>query len=411
MNISSLQTNLPFCLNINSLDIASHEECQWQEVEIALKQAELTSDLSYKKQYNPLTLAVKLKNLDLCQTLTRKGADIDAKDNSGNRALELAIKSGEEKIAKHLIESGANVSISLFDGATLLHIAALYGQIDIMELLVEKGLDINSIGIVPSDVDSLMLSYSGISSDYQNLVRERLKEKGFQLTPLVMAITNNQSEAVQWLISRKAILNKLDLFGRPIFHALTSGNAEIVKLLIDSGIDILELQIKYLGEEQAPLIHLLTCSKNSQALQLYFAHKGNPNKVDSEGNTALHGAVLQDDVEVISVLLKAGANVNQRNNRGETPIHGAIFLKKADILSLLLQKEANLNEPMRENGNSYLHDAVQTENNGKSVSLLLAAGADVNQCNKKGHSSIYYAILLKRADILSLLFEAPSTQA
>ena len=42
---------------------------------------------------------------------------------------------------------------------------------------------------------------------------------------------------------------------------------------------------------------------------------------DYMGNAPLHDAVLHDRVDVVRVLLGAGADVNATNNAGKTPLH------------------------------------------------------------------------------------------
>ena len=61
---------------------------------------------------------------------------------------------------------------------------------------------------------------------------------------------------------------------------------------------------------------------NSRAVDAMI--KANPRVIDSakeDGFTALHLASLNGSVEVVGVLMGAGAKVDARDNSGQTPLH------------------------------------------------------------------------------------------
>jgi len=57
--------------------------------------------------------------------------------------------------------------------------------------------------------------------------------------------------------------------------------------------------------------------------------------------TALHGAVARRDVEIVKVLLEAGADANARQERGFVPLHDAAANGHAALVELLLKHGAN----------------------------------------------------------------------
>jgi ankyrin repeat protein len=56
--------------------------------------------------------------------------------------------------------------------------------------------------------------------------------------------------------------------------------------------------------------------------------------------TALHGAVARRDVEIVKLLLKAGADPNARQERGFAPLHDAAANGHAPLVELLLKHGA-----------------------------------------------------------------------
>ena len=64
------------------------------------------------------------------------------------------------------------------------------------------------------------------------------------------------------------------------------------------------------------------------------------NAKDEYGETPLHGAASwNENPEVISVLLKAGADVNAKDESGETPLHVAVFTQDPEVISVLLKAQ------------------------------------------------------------------------
>ena len=61
----------------------------------------------------------------------------------------------------------------------------------------------------------------------------------------------------------------------------------------------------------------------------------------SDGNTPLHIAVQNQDIEIIKILLDSGSDVNAKNAAGQTPLHLAVQTANKEIISLLASNDKN----------------------------------------------------------------------
>jgi hypothetical protein len=119
------------------------------------------------------------------------------------------------------------------------------------------------------------------------------------------------------------------------------------------------------------------------------------------GDTALHLAAAGYRVEIVEVLVKAGAEVNAAKNMRESgPLHyaadgfitGPVWDAKRQVgtIRCLLKHEANIHLQDK-NGATPLHRAVRTRS-AAAVKFLLAAGADPTMKNKPGSTPFHLAV-------------------
>src|SRR5262245_46624520 len=119
------------------------------------------------------------------------------------------------------------------------------------------------------------------------------------------------------------------------------------------------------------------------------------------GDTALHLAAAGYRVEIVRLLLDAGANPNAaKNRRKSSPLHYAAdgFItgpawdakRQVETIQCLLRHGADLHWPDA-NGATPLHRAVRTRS-AAAVTCLLQAGADPTVPNKSGSTPFHLAV-------------------
>ena len=83
--------------------------------------------------------------------------------------------------------------------------------------------------------------------------------------------------------------------------------------------------------------------QDHEAVRLLLEQEVDVNAREGDGATALHWAVVRDDVEVVDALLGAGAKPSAANDYGVTPVSLACTNRNATVVGKLLDKGADPN--------------------------------------------------------------------
>ena len=114
-----------------------------------------------------------------------------------------------------------------------------------------------------------------------------------------------------------------------------------------------------------------------EAVRALLRDGADANGAQADGTTALHWAAINDDVQIVEVLLYAGATVKPITRLGGyTPLHLASRSGHGDVVRALLEGGADAND-FTNTGVSPLHFAAQA-NSAESIRALVAHGADVD---------------------------------
>jgi hypothetical protein len=100
-----------------------------------------------------LLAVVRAGDLARLKALLKAGAQPNAADRRGERALPLAVRAGRMEIARTLLEQGADPDARGADGTTPLAIVALSGNARIARLLLKAGADPHRRGVDPRQPD------------------------------------------------------------------------------------------------------------------------------------------------------------------------------------------------------------------------------------------------------------------
>ncbi len=195
-----------------------------------------------------------------------------------------------------------------------------------------------------------MLLKTGITDVNACIVTDKLEEK-YRLcettNALIVAVLKNNVNKVQWLLGQSANFNKPYLYevwdakghrkgSRSVFGLACEGDCiEIAGLLCAAGVNI--------------------------------------DTKDSDGQTALFGAIRCERIKIVKFLLDNGADVNVKDVEGKTPLYWALKGGNIEITQLLVAAGADVN--MKVNDYSPLYWALEYWKHYDIATFLKSAGA------------------------------------
>jgi ankyrin repeat protein len=133
--------------------------------------------------------------------------------------------------------------------------------------------------------------------------------------------------------------------------------------------------------------------------------KAEVNQSQVDGTTALHWAVRQDRLDMVNLLIEAGADVKAATRFGVTPLLLACVNGNGATIEAVLKAGVDANAVLSELGETPLMMAART-GNSDSVNVLLSHGADVNaRESSMGETALMWAAAEGHASIVRMLVE------
>jgi ankyrin repeat protein len=354
----------------------------------ALLKAGADANSTYGAGETSLMLAARTGNLNAVKLLIDRGSNVNGADEfKGYTPLMFAATENQPAVAKLLIERGANVNAAsrrfqfgelksasggaLMEraegGMTPLHYAAREGSVETGEVLIAGGADVNA------------------------------PEPQHKFTPMLIAVYNGKYDFVSLLIKHGANVNDGSLYmaielrnmdtysNRPnppeTDRTLTA--TDIVKMLLAQGADPNQVFDK------------------------------NPPQIQTQGTvtvpagaTAFYRAVKAADLTVMRMLLDKGANAGIAIKNGGTPLMLAAgggpartqeeeVVDKAgradpvEVVKMILDAGADINA-VNDQENTAVHLAAQ-RGSDKVVQYLVSRGAKLDLKNKQGKTPVEVA--------------------
>jgi ankyrin repeat protein len=234
---------------------------------------------------------------------------------------------------------------------------------------------------------------------------ERLISKGADIdgesiegaTPLIFAVANNRSKAVNVLLAYNPDLNKMTVNSEtPLLISVKNQNPEITEALIRSGADI-DLPDKF----GATPIHYASLSGSIELVDLLLYYQADFNIKANDGTTPLMAAIWSGDPDITDLLFRHGANLEARDNEGFTPLLIAAQNGDTLIMNRLLKEGVDIYER-----NNYQYNALNLaieRNHTTAVKLLLDKGDKWTTPENEGVNPFSVASAFGRKDMIDIL--------
>ncbi|HEU4624459.1 MAG TPA: ankyrin repeat domain-containing protein [Steroidobacteraceae bacterium] len=156
-------------------------------------------------------------------------------------------------------------------------------------------------------------------------------------------------------------------------------------------------------EKPAPLVEAVRAKDSVRAMELLAAH-ADVNQRTSDGTSALHWAVYNNDVALVDHLLAAHADPNAKNDYGSTPLSEAAVVGNAEVVRKLLKAGADVESPNRD-GQTALMIVARTSNLDVAK-LLLDHGAAVDAREQwRGQTALMWAAAEAQPEMVRLLIK------
>jgi len=427
----------------------------------------LESGASVSLGAKPLIAAVRNNHYDCAKLLLEHHAIVHCTNTKRESPMSVAVQKYNYSIILLLLQYGAIPSVSLGDIAfeLLMHAKAEHAK------AIQKLIDQNFIDLTAVDVHVFLEafnfafkrgsvelaermlsneSYSKIDDLYPDAVYysaknnwptvlSKLFERNVNVnecidengqTPLYAACKEGHETVVTLLLNNGADPNAKNInrdrdwnyFLFPLQAAVQRGNAAICNMLLQKGAK--------LDQPGVPLLHIAVGEWKTETrpaeqmlstIRLLLQQGVNVNAVSDEGRTALYLACTSQQLEVVQILLEAGADVNHTSKK-HYPLIAACGTRNVEIINLLVSAGADVTcsnssketclhvliNPSSSVTDSQKHSVCVSEIDAviSVMKSLLEAGADVNAISSQEETVLYRASKAGQYDIVRMLLNA-----
>lgn len=326
--------------------------------------------------------------------LCKAGVDVDRRGGhdlwgtGGRTALHIAACHGHKIIVKQLLQHGCDPTIVDNKGKSPAVCAAEHQQWATVEVLLEAS-TIDTYRTTPYGDTLLELALR--SESCPEALIEWLLHLSDGATALMLASRAANSELVISLESGTTVLFENYSAGSPLAIAAWNGRVGIVRILLDTG-----------GVQQDDLsfIVILAASRGHvEVLRILINAGADINIATGDGTTALMSAVRNERLDAARMLIEAGAAVNARAVDGSFPFMLSATLGNGDITRLLLDSGANAQMrnvreetvlmSMMRAAMRHLWDALLQKRIKGVFHMVVEAGVDINASSDNGDTALW----------------------
>jgi ankyrin repeat protein len=308
--------------------------------------------------------------LDIVNVLVAAGADVNIRSGDKCTALQVACSHGHDQltekndhrakdyleVAKFLLKSGAEVNIRGGHYGNALQAAieatargnVIGNNIDIVNLLLDHGADVNYKGGIYGSSMRATVFCGNISAAHA------LLDHGVEIDDeiFLLAVENRRETVIPLLLEKRANVNTENKDGTVLQMAINVRDHETISALLkDPKIDINARG----GEGGLTALYCAVSQGNYEVVKLLLNRGADINEPCDNGRYCLPEAVLHKDSKMVELLLQQGAHVNASQSGHQTALMVACDGGNEALVRLLLRKGADVNLWVPGQGKHPLH--------------------------------------------------------
>ena len=314
-------------------------------------------------------------------------------NREGFTPIQIAVIKGKIDFL-HLLQQRNDLDLTSMDNKTLLHTACKYRQVHMVRWMLDHGADAS----IPDEEGNYP---EHLSIEVQKQYEQAEKKKGFSSHE---KSDDNQENFPRGLYTGKdnPSLKTLTELGVVYVHKRNKSGNTVLHIACQEDRDHILQHVLFTNEctdafsipnndGNTPL-HLLATRKVKLSTVLTLIRCKNVNVRNKFGNTPLHVACQNNNIEFATFLLvDLRCDTNIKNDKGEIPLHIAVS-KSFELVKLIATSETI--NAQRNDGDTPLHIACQHEQLSVVLYLIIDLNCSITITNNNDDSPIH--ILLSK---------------
>jgi ankyrin repeat protein len=347
-----------------------------------------------------LPQAIRQNNFAAARAALDRGADPNV--SRGRTPLIECAYRGNAQVAHLLLDRGADVDGPDNRGFTPLVWAVSKGHLDVARTLIKRGARVAHV--THDGVSAIHYAAALPELDFAKLLLDNGapvdSEDKDGATPLMYAACMRNAALAQYLIGRGASIGHANKVGETALHyAAAAGDPALVALLLPGGASP--------DAAAATGTPLMAASRRGclEVVDMLLAAGADPCSRMPNGVTALHEAVGADNERVAGRLLQAGVPADCTTGSGLTPLQIAAAHGDGNLIRLLLDHGAAVNHADKSGYTALMAACHSDERRLEVVRELLQRGASTSPHAADGHTAFSLACRKDNAALATFLIQ------